>query len=557
MAVRYSADGQDHNRAIALGTQASLSFCCWFKQSVDRNDYSSLFFLDNGTGDNWGMQTGADGSTMATVFDASTQEGMGAITTGVWYWVMLATSGTTGFLYYKTIGSPLTVVSVTSVTASVNAATLRIGESPWGAEWWNGCIAAPKLWLGQLGRSEAECESQQYAPTRTANLAGAWHQLRPDPLDYSGNGRSLAGGAGATYEDGPPIPLRRIVIRPHLLVTSGSGSTPVSDADSATLAESASLLAISAATDSVTATETGQVTSAAAASDTATLADTVALTVTQADTDTAVGAEVAALVAASALADNSTLTDSCAVDAAAAHADTAALAELSDLVALFGDVDSAALADAASLASVVGADDTSLLTDAIAAAVTASGSDSGLLTEAVGIAGLASTVDSATFTDSSSLDAGSGDKADIDTAVLADAAAVSLAAVSSSDAAELADTADTVAAPTASDSATFAESVTVLAILAVADDHGHTETVVLSAAVNAAETAALGETAGLAQLIAAADAAALQELAQVLDPSGNVTPAERTARVGAGSRTVHPTSNRTAVVVGESRSTEV
>lgn len=210
MAVRFDADGEDYTRALTLGSQTALTVSCWFKISVDRNDFSSIFFIDNGTSDNWGMQTGTDGTTMATVFDASTQEGMGSLTVGTWYYVCLSTNGTTGNLYYKTASATsLTTQSVTSVTASINAATLRIGESPWGAEWLNGCIAAFKVYTGvALSAAEADLESRQYLPSRVANLQGFYPLVRAETADYSGNGRTLSGGTGAATEDGPPIPWR-------------------------------------------------------------------------------------------------------------------------------------------------------------------------------------------------------------------------------------------------------------------------------------------------------------------------------------------------------------
>lgn len=256
--ARFSADGQDYTRALALGTQAALTVSMWFKLAVDRNDYSSIFFIDNGTSDNWGMQTGVDGTTMATVFDASTQQGMGSLTVGVWYYVCLATSGTTGTLYHKKAGDPaLTVVAVTSVTASVNAATLRLGESPWGAEWFNGSENAAKVWNRQLTRADAEQDSTQYAPQTTQNLIAYYPLTRPDPLDYSGNGRSLA-GSGATYEDGPPIPLQRIVVRPWLLTTPAGGGTVVlgqaTETDTATALSRSKTKAIGQSTETDTAT---------------------------------------------------------------------------------------------------------------------------------------------------------------------------------------------------------------------------------------------------------------------------------------------------------------
>ncbi len=234
MAVRFSASGQSYSRTLTLSTQAALTVCGWFKVSVDRNDYSSIFFIDNGTSDNWGMQTGADGTTMSSVFDASTQQGIGSMTVGTWYFIALSTSGTTGNIYYRTAAqSALTTVAVTSVTASVNAATLRIGDSPWGAEWFNGVTAALKGWNAALTANETLQESMQYQPGRVSNLLFLHPFVKAETADYSGNARTLSGGTGATTEDGPPIPW--IGYSPKLIhqVSSGSAVALAGHADAA------------------------------------------------------------------------------------------------------------------------------------------------------------------------------------------------------------------------------------------------------------------------------------------------------------------------------------
>lgn len=226
MAVRFSASGQNYTRTLTLSTQTALTVCGWFKISVDRNTYSSIFFIDNGTSDNWGMQTGADGTTMASVFDASTQQGIGSMTVGTWYFICLSTSGTTGNIFYRTAAqSTLTTVAVTSVTANVNAATLRIGESPWGSEWLNGCAAAIKGWNAALTAAEAHQESMQYVPHRFTNQLLFHPFVKAETTDYSGNARTLSGGSGTATEDGPPIPWRAASPRLIHIVSAGGAVT--------------------------------------------------------------------------------------------------------------------------------------------------------------------------------------------------------------------------------------------------------------------------------------------------------------------------------------------
>lgn len=270
MAARISATGQNYSRALALGAQAALTACCWMKISTDRNTYSSAFFVENGQTDNWGVQTGVDGTTLGTVMDGTSTVGP-ALTPGTWYFIALATSGTTGTLYTRAAGaSSFTTTAITGVT-STNAASLLLGESPWGAEWLNGCLAAVKLWTAQLTAAEVEQEWLQYVPRRFANLV-SWHPLiKTETADYSGNARTLSGGTGTTTEDGPP--LAWLPVSPRLTLPASGNATPAP-------AAVAGVVALPQAVPSVTGTGTPAAVAAVVAAPQAT--PTIAVTSTPA-----------------------------------------------------------------------------------------------------------------------------------------------------------------------------------------------------------------------------------------------------------------------------------
>jgi hypothetical protein len=247
MAVRFSADGQDYTRAIGLGAQTAFTVCCWVNV-VDRNDYSTIWSLDNGTGDMELLQTDADGTTLMFYPDYNAGNVL-ALTPGVWTFIAIvgATTGNARTAYYRTASQgSLTTVTLGSAT-STNMATLRIGESAFGAEWWNGSIAAAKPWIGvTLTHAEIAAESCQYAPARTANLTAYYPMSRPDPMDYSGNGQSLGGGSGVGYSDGPPIPLQRIRVRQWLASAPAGGG--IAEQGTATVGLSATATAVKVAT---------------------------------------------------------------------------------------------------------------------------------------------------------------------------------------------------------------------------------------------------------------------------------------------------------------------
>lgn len=262
MAVKFTADGQDYTRTLSLGVIPSVSVSCWWRIDTDRNTWSTPWFIDNGTGDNWGIQTANDGTTMGVVDGGTTLQNMGSAAVGSWYWTLLAVGGGSGTLYWSSLGSSvLNAVAITGGTTDVSAATLRLGESPWDTEFLVGSMTGFKFWAGVvLSAAEAAAERSQIQPMRAQSLAGYYPLLRPDPLDLSGNGRALSGGVGVTYTDGPPIPLQRIRVRPWLSVPAGGGAVSltgkaaVADSAKATLTATRPLQGKAAASGSAKAT---------------------------------------------------------------------------------------------------------------------------------------------------------------------------------------------------------------------------------------------------------------------------------------------------------------
>lgn len=223
MAVRFSADGQDYTRALALGSQSAYTVCCWAKLSVDRNTWSTLWSLDNGTGDVDVVQTDSDGTTLELFSDGNNPQFV-AMTVGTWYFVGVSRSGTGGTAYYRAASTgTLSTVDLAGSSSTTNMATLRIGESPFGTEWLNGCIAAFKFWTAALTADEIAREAMQYAPARVSNQVSLHPFVKAETTDYSGNGRTLSGGSGTATEDGPPIPWQ--VSRTRLILPAGAGSS--------------------------------------------------------------------------------------------------------------------------------------------------------------------------------------------------------------------------------------------------------------------------------------------------------------------------------------------
>jgi hypothetical protein len=211
VAVRISADGQEYTRALSLGVTSQFAFTCWLKPSVDRNSFSTPVNFDNNNSANSirGIQTGMDGVTLEPYhFNGPFTGTKATLVVGTWYYFAVNFNGTAAnWRYRASTAASFTAASFTGASdSSITMTTLRLGDSAWGAEWFNGCLAAVKIWHGiNLTDAEMDNECWRYVPQRTNGLV-AWYPLvTPETVDYSGNAATLSGGTGATREDGPPV----------------------------------------------------------------------------------------------------------------------------------------------------------------------------------------------------------------------------------------------------------------------------------------------------------------------------------------------------------------
>lgn len=282
MAVRFDADTEEYTRAVSLGTATQFTITCWAKISVDQNNVSSLWCIDNGfSGDYFMVATGADGTTLQLRDDASIFT-IGALTVGTWYHVGIAVNGTNATIALRAAGDATSTIStVSTASPSTDAVNLRIGDGIFNGLFWNGCVAAFKFWNGvTLSAQELDAESRAYLPQRTGTRA--WYPfLQAETVDYSGNAQTLSGGTGTSTEDGPPVtwgPRRKAFYAP------APTSTPISLADSGAAADDVSVAVdiplgdSSTASDSITLAATVPLADDVVAADDLTVSVTVALT---------------------------------------------------------------------------------------------------------------------------------------------------------------------------------------------------------------------------------------------------------------------------------------
>jgi len=227
MAVRFDATTDRYETTTGLPPTVYTAMC-WYYISVDRNAYSLLWELQyNGrTVINSPYITA---SKAIEVWDGNQFKMTLQGATVGWQRLALAVgTGGDATLYHGTATGALALSSTTTLIGS--AATvdkLMIGNDPLD-QWFNGRVAAYKMWNATLTQAEIEREFETYQPARTANLL-RWHPfINAELVDYSGNGNTLTAGSTATAtEDGPPIPWRPA--RPWLIHVPAVGPPAVED----------------------------------------------------------------------------------------------------------------------------------------------------------------------------------------------------------------------------------------------------------------------------------------------------------------------------------------
>jgi len=210
MAVRFTGDGQQPSVTLGASLEGGFTFAGWVYIVTDRNDYSTVMCLSDGSTSEWVLlQTDASGTNLRPDVSDAANGSSTALSTGTWYFVCLTFDGNVATWYSAELADPsLTTRSSTSSSAGETGIdTLQFGESIYGTEWWNGRIEGFKLWDVVLNSSEREAERAQLDPVKTSDLVGSWRLASPsDTTDYSGNGNTLSAMTGASTESGSGVP---------------------------------------------------------------------------------------------------------------------------------------------------------------------------------------------------------------------------------------------------------------------------------------------------------------------------------------------------------------
>jgi hypothetical protein len=219
MAVRADGSTDRLSRTTSLPTASSFTMMGWFKISVDRNDYSSFFNYGTGSTKKT-LQTNATGTALVTwdgMFEVATGQSLVA---GTWAHVAMTFNGSNLVPYVDAVAGG------SGGSGSGNPGSpIEIFQSE-SSEWFNGCVAAVKIYSAVLTAAEIAQEMRQYLPVRTLNLNSFYPCLSvaDDQVDFSGAGLTLTVGGTLATEDGPPIPWKSGSGR-LVYVAAGGGPT--------------------------------------------------------------------------------------------------------------------------------------------------------------------------------------------------------------------------------------------------------------------------------------------------------------------------------------------
>ncbi|WP_431911711.1 hypothetical protein [Nonomuraea jabiensis] len=212
MGVRFDADGQHFSYTDAVGSTTALSVTCWAKIDADRDTYSTIWVIDNGTNADYvSLKTDINGTLIRALADSGSHAAREMVA-GKWYFLGMSLGAGGGRLVVRAIDETSFSTQTWTTTSTVNYQALRV--SKWindTTSWFNGSVAGLKVWTAELTQAELEAEYPSMTAVRTAGLRGNWPFSDGTGRDVSGNNRNLTGGTGARwvvnpFGDGSPAP---------------------------------------------------------------------------------------------------------------------------------------------------------------------------------------------------------------------------------------------------------------------------------------------------------------------------------------------------------------
>ena len=233
MAVRFDAAGEQYSATNGLPGDV-YTLTAWVWPAAVGVRFRAVYWLRTFSDQLSGVVIRDFTSELQLIDNGSYGfNGVGPLvaTPETWYRIGVVVNGANATFHRSAAGSPLGSASVDNFSPPATPNEWWIGDDPYD-DWWDGRIAALKVWGAALTAGEVEAELAQYMPRRTSGLLRFHPFVRAETVDYSGNNNALSAGTGVTTEDGPPIPWASAT---PLIVLPPASGTAVTGTVAATL----------------------------------------------------------------------------------------------------------------------------------------------------------------------------------------------------------------------------------------------------------------------------------------------------------------------------------
>lgn len=175
----------------------------WFRIVVDTNNFATFFSFGDGAGNDYILQTDADGTTLIAFTPGFAPITGSALPVGQWFHLTFRNQGA-GATDMEAFLDGISDI-VTTSSAAPTSSLWEIGQDPFD-EPLNGNCADVKIWDDALSDAEILAEVNSWTPVRWDSLVGFYPLFTPsDVFELSGDGNNLTANGTLTQADNPPL----------------------------------------------------------------------------------------------------------------------------------------------------------------------------------------------------------------------------------------------------------------------------------------------------------------------------------------------------------------
>lgn len=229
MAIRTNGSNGDYQRTTNLPSSIKFSFCFWIYQIAATDVMVPWIFFDNGTGSYYILYNSGG---VLTLDQSATTVSLATMAQNTWYFVAVTCSAAAANAligYQRGLNDSWFTTGTLTGVSFTGSLLMDIGSNQGTGNFWDGRLAAFKLWDVVLSPTELMKESLSIYPARRKDLRMFTPLFNPgdDEKDYF-QGFDWTVSGTITEEAGPDgIPLYPVFIRRGASVTAGVDSVDI------------------------------------------------------------------------------------------------------------------------------------------------------------------------------------------------------------------------------------------------------------------------------------------------------------------------------------------